>query len=264
MPLIAVEHLADPRIEPYRNLKTTNETRWRNQFVVEGEKLVRRLLESEFETLHVLIGDSYVTRMQEIFPPELPVYVIPTPAINELVGFHFHRGILATGKRKDSPSLDALLKRAQEEFACVICPNVTDPENLGAIIRISAAFGVDLVMLGPECGDPFSRRVQRVSMGNNLKLPIIRSTKLEAEIETLRHAGVELWATVLDQSAVPIRSATCGKRFGLILGNEGIGLSPEWIARADRRVTIPMFNGTDSLNVAVATGIFLFHFTNAQ
>jgi len=262
MPLIPIEDLADVRIAAYRSLKTTNETRWSETFVVEGEKLVRRLLESEFETLHVLIGDSYVERMKEIFPAELPVYVIPTKQINDLIGFHFHRGILACGKRKPSPALTEMLEKSSGKFCCAICPNVTDPENLGAIIRISAGFGVDLLLLGKECGDPFSRRVQRVSMGNNLKLPIIQTERFEEEIRTLKGAGVELLATVLDPEAEVLNEVRCGDRFAVMFGNEGEGLSAEWVARADRRVTIPMRNGTDSLNVAVAAGIFLYHFTS--
>ena len=264
MPLITIDDLSDSRIASYRSLKTTNETRWQEIFVVEGEKLVRRLLESEFETLHVLIGDSYVERLKEVLPANVPVYVIPTRAINELIGFHFHRGVLACGKRRPFPSVEEVLAKAGEKFRCVLCPNVTDPENLGGIIRICAGFGVDLLLLGSECGDPYSRRVQRVSMGNNLKLPIIQTERLAEAATKLSESGVEMWATVLDPKAEVLQEAKSQDRFGLMLGNEGEGLSPEWIVRADRRVTIPMSNGTDSLNVAVAAGIFLYHFTSLK
>lgn len=262
MPLIKIDNINDPRIAAYRSLKTTNETRWLDSFVAEGEKLVQRLLESDFETQHILIGDSYVARLSEMFPQEIPVYVIPTPAINELIGFHFHRGVLACGKRKPPPPLEEILTKHPQDFSCVICPNVTDPENLGAIIRICAGFGVNLLLLGEHCGDPFSRRVQRVSMGNNFKLPIIQTNRLEEVTQSLSNSGVEILATILDPSAEELHKANCSRRFALMLGNEGEGLSPEWIARADRSITIPMQNGTDSLNVAVAAGIFLYHFSS--
>lgn len=262
MPLIPIPDIDDPRLDPYRSLKTTNRTRWEEIFVVEGEKLARRLLESDFEPLHILCGDSYLDRIADVMPPELPVYIIPTRTIDDLIGFQFHRGILACGKRRPTPDLQTILDRNQDRFTCVLCPDVTDPENLGAIIRISSGFGVDLLLLGPRCPDPFSRRILRVSMGTVLKLPVVHSQNLEDHADRLARSGVELAATILDPSAEPLHTARRPNRFALLFGNEGEGLSPDWIARAERRITIPMQNGTDSLNVAVASGIFLHHFTS--
>ena len=73
--------------------------------------------------------------------------------------------------------------------------------------------------------------------------------------------GVELAATVLDDAAEPLSHAGRAGRFGLLFGNEAQGLDGEHVAVCQRRVTIPMKLGTDSLNVAVAAGIFLYHFT---
>lgn len=263
MPLIKLENPDDPRIDPYRNLKASNETRWKDSFVVEGEKLVRRLLESDFETLHILIGESYVERLREVLPEAIPIYVIPTRWIHELVGFHFHRGVLSCGRRKPFPQLESLPGFSRGRFCCVICPNVTDPENLGSIIRNCAGFGVDLLLLGEQCCDPYMRRVQRVSMGNNFKLPIIQTPDLEQYTAKLSQVGVELLATVLGRDSEELCRQEERDRFALLVGNEGEGLSPKWIELADRRITIPMRNGTDSLNVAVATGIFLHHLTQS-
>jgi len=262
MPLVPISQLDDPRLEPYRNLKSTNLTRWAELFIVEGEKLVRRLLESDFEVVHILAGDTYLERIAEAVPEEVPVYVVPTRMIDELIGFHFHRGLLACGRRKPAIRVDEVLEQAPLQSTCLICPDVTDPENLGTIIRISAGLGADFLVLGGRCGDPYSRRISRVSMGNNLKLPIIQTEDLESEVTRLRESGFEIAATILDPSAEPLHSAKRPKRFALMLGNEGDGLSAEWIAQADRRITIPMQNGTDSLNVAIAAAIFLHHFTS--
>lgn len=261
MPLIPLTDLNDPRVEVYRNLKETNLTRWEGLFVAEGEKLVRRLLESNYEPLSILAGETYVDRLRDILLPELPVYVIPTRAIDDLIGFQFHRGLLACGRRKPALALNAILPKANTPWTCVICPDVTDPENLGAIIRISAAFGVNALLLGPRCGDPFSRRVLRVSMGTALKLPIVQSADLQTDLQQLKSAGVQLAATVLDPSAVLLHDYHRPARLGLMFGNEGDGLPSEVIAAADVKLTIPMQNGTDSLNVSVAAGVFLYYCT---
>ncbi len=134
-----------------------------------------------------------------------------------------------------------------------------DPENLGAILRLSGAFGVDAVLLGPDCPNPFSRRVLRVSMGAGFALPIVEADDLEAELAALAEQwGCERWATVLDPAAEPLAQLTRPARLALLLGSEGHGLTERWIAQTDRRVTIPMRSGADSLNVAVAAGIFLY------
>ena len=118
---------------------------------------------------------------------------------------------------------------------------------------------------GAGCADPFSRRVLRVSMGNALFVPVIESAQPEALLDELqRRFSVVTVATVLDGDAEPLESVECPDRVALVFGNESDGLADEWSARCQRRVTIPMQGGTDSLNVAVSAGIFLFWFTRAQ
>ena len=97
-------------------------------------------------------------------------------------------------------------------------------------------------------------------MGTIFKVPIVQSTNLAADLATLRQShGFELFATVLDPDADGL-PATRPPRCGVLFGNEAVGLSSVHIAACDHRITLPMKLGTDSLNVAVAAGIFLHHF----
>lgn len=102
-------------------------------------------------------------------------------------------------------------------------------------------------------------------MGAALRLPIIHSLDLEHDVKRLRdewHA--ELIGTVLDETAERLSVAEKPTRLGLLLGNEADGLDERWQALCDRRLTIPMRGGIDSLNVAIAAGIFLHHFTSRE
>ena len=93
-------------------------------------------------------------------------------------------------------------------------------------------------------------------------IPIIRSDDLLRDIRRLKQSwGFEMVATVLDERAEPLNLAPRGKRMGILFGNEAQGLDSQTLEACDRRITIPMQRGTDSLNVAVAAGIFLYHFT---
>ena len=265
MPLAEITSIADPRLEVFRNLKDTNRTRWEGLFIAEGEKLVTRLLESDFAVASILIGQSFLARWRERLPEHVTTLIVPDPWVEQLVGFNFHRGVLACGRRQVRTRLEDAVSAGANQLLLVVCPEINDPENLGAIIRTSAAFGVTALILGSRCCDPFSRRVLRVSMGAALRVPILQPTDALAELDRLRKSwGVEAIATVLDSNAGHLHSARASKRLALVFGAEAHGLPEEWIDVCDRRVAIPMAPGTDSLNVATATGIFLHHFAQSQ
>jgi tRNA G18 (ribose-2'-O)-methylase SpoU len=260
MPPIRINSLDDPRLEAYRHLKDTNRTRWADLFIAEGEKLVRRLLASDFSVESVLLSDRFQAQLGSLVPPDVPTWILSDELMAPLVGFNFHRGILGCGRRRPRPTLEELAPLGHP-LTLVICAEVQDPENLGAILRISAAFGVNGVLVGRGSADPLSRRVLRVSMGAALRLPIRESPDLMADLMRLRdHLDMQLAATILDPTAEPLSTATRPDRFALVFGTEGHGLPPTIVSLCQRRITIPMNQWADSLNVAVAAGIFLHHF----
>lgn len=265
MPRIPVDDLDDPRLAMYRRLKATNLTRDSGQFVVEGEKLFDRLLSSTFPIVSVLVSDRHEERITSRVPSHADLFVARHEQVEALVGFNFHRGVLACASRRPWPRLDNLLERAGGESTLVVCPRLDNPENLGAIVRIADVFGAAAVLVGDRSPDPLSRRVLRVSMGSALRLPVIAVDPLEAEVERLRSSlGFTVVATVIDHGAEPLDSFRRPARLAVVLGSEGHGLDDHWIARADRRVTIPMRPGAESLNVAVAAGILLYALTKDQ
>lgn len=261
---VLIDDLNDPRIAPYRHLKTSNETRDTDLFVVEGAKLLDRLIASPFPLASVLVTDRYEERIAPRVPADVPLFIVPHDQINAVVGFHYHQGVLACGRRRPWPDCDELVRRAGRRATIVVCPGLNNPENLGAIVRISDVFGVNAVLVGGRgCPDPLSRRVLRVSMGTVLRLPVIASADLERDVNKLRGTwGFELAATVVDPAAEPLPSVRRPDRLAVFLGSESEGLDPAWISRCTRRVTIPMRPGAESLNVAVAAGILLYELTS--
>jgi tRNA G18 (ribose-2'-O)-methylase SpoU len=265
MPLIPVRSLDDPRLAPYRNLKERDLAREGDRFIAEGENLVKRLLASHLKTESVLIADRHVAEMSPLVPTDIPLFVAPAQVVNGFLGYKFHSGVMAVGVRGQSPTVDEIMSDAATNdgpITLVICPEIEKTDNLGAMIRIAAALGATAMILGERACDPFFRQSVRVSMGAAFYLPIVRSDDLARDLRRLRdHYGVELVATVLDDAAESLDTAPRPDRLGILFGNEAQGLSPEHVALCDRRVTIPMKLGTDSLNVAVSAGIFLYHFT---
>lgn len=261
MPEFLIESLEDPRLDPFRDLKQ-HAGRPQETFVAEGEKLVLRLLDGPCRTESIVCTAAARDRLHGQLPADVPIYVIPTPMISRLIGFQFHRGVLACGQRPAEMSLESLCRmgQARQRRLLVLCPELRDPANLGTIIRTAASFGACGLVAGRKGTDPFSRRVLRTSMGAVLRLPVIQTDDWNAVLDIVHSFGFESIATVLDVAAERLGSAPQPERAAVLLGNEDAGLDDELVARCRRRVTLPMAAGVDSLNVAVAAGIVLHHF----
>lgn len=265
MPRILLTDLHDPRIAVFRDLNQQNLTRYSGLFIAEGDKVVERLLESDYGVESLLVEERFLPRFESLLPADTPLYTGPQVLLEQIIGFNFHRGVLACGRRKPPSTLKELAAKVPPRSLVVACPDVQDPTNLGSIIRTSASFGASAVLLGDQCADPFSRRVLRVSMGAVFGLPIIECADLAADLTLLKHElSFDLIATVVDAGAENLATSRRPHRLALLLGGEGHGLASEWLDLSTRRVTIPMQLGVDSLNVAVAAAIFLFHFQESQ
>jgi tRNA G18 (ribose-2'-O)-methylase SpoU len=264
--VVVIDSLDDPRIWHYRNLKDRELDRSGRWFIAEGEHVVRRLLASDFPVESVFLSQKRAAEFAPQVPRGISVYVAPQPLMERVMGFKFHSGVVACGRRKPPATIDDVIpKDPARPLTLVACPDMSNVENIGTMIRLCAGFGVDALVLGERSHDPFWRQSVRVSMGTIFSLPIVHSDDLLRDLRRLREEWrVELTATVLDDSAEPLSRASRPARFGLLFGNEAQGLDAAHLAACDRRVTIPMKLGTDSLNVGVAAGIFLYHFTRAE
>lgn len=260
MNMIAIESPDDPRLEPFRHMTDRELMHSQGLFVAEGEHLVRRLLLSDL-AVHALLGEKEILdRLAPFMRDTVPAYLADKELIRAIPGFDFHRGVMALGVRPAPCTLASILSKKTDRLALVICPEINDSENLGAIFRTAAAFAVDGVILGPRCSDPFYRRTVRVSMGSVFTVPMIRSSDLQSDLNILRDRHrATLIATVLHDATHAIPEYTAPQRFGLLFGTESQGLGQEWLSLCDVKLTLPMPAGTDSLNVAVAAGIFLYH-----
>jgi rRNA methylases len=261
VPQIPVHSIDDPRLAPYRALNERNLTRQSGLFIAEGDKVTERLIASRYPVASLLAEAAWAELLEPRLPPETPILVAQRKLLEATIGFNFHRGVLGCGRRLPSPTIDDIARQAAPTATFLVCTDVHDPTNLGSVIRTAAAFGCTGLVLGSQCADPFSRRVLRVSMGAVLQLPMVESRNLAADLQSLHQAGFTLAATVIDNAAEPLDTFQRPAKLALLLGSEGHGLTPQWLALCDRRITIPMQLGIDSLNVAAACAVFLYHCT---
>jgi tRNA G18 (ribose-2'-O)-methylase SpoU len=258
----------DRRVELYCGLRDA-ELRSRLEhghgvFVVEGAHTVRRLLESRWPARSLLLrperlaalGDMIVTADRR----GVPVYVASGSVFDRIAGFPAHRGVLALGERQ--PDLDPAGLLAETDLAVAV-EGVNDHENLGAIFRNAAAFGVGAVLLDPTCCDPLYRRAIRVSAGLVLKVPFARLSPWPAGLAELTAAGFAIVA--LDAGAcATIESVVVRRPLALLVGAEGTGLTDVARAAATSTARIAMAAGVDSLNVATALAIALYRLSRTD
>lgn len=236
----------------FRNLRDND---YRNQglIVVEGRIVAEKALEAGLAFRAMVCVPSALAEWERIAAGRFPVEALPRPEIEALAGFPFHRGVLALASR---PVLPALRADNLPEGDILVLWNVTDPDNLGTLIRSAAALGSGGILLGPGCADPYSRKALRTSMGNALVRPL--RTGDASALALLASAGKTTCAAALSEDAVPLDRFRTPRPVALVLGNEGWGLPEEVAGACDYRVTIPMARGVDSLNVAAAGAILMY------
>lgn len=255
-----VQDPADPRVADFFALNDPERRRAVERdggfFVAEGALIVRHLLESPYPVRSLLATAQGLRALDDVLATvEAPVYLVTQELMTSIAGFRFHRGVLASAFRRPEPDLATVVAGAG---LVLMIEGVTDNENLGALFRNAAAFGVAGVVLDATSADPLYRRSVRVSMGHVLRLPFTRVPDAPTAVAALQGMGFEVLALTPAAGAEEIGQIGIARRRALLVGAEGPGLTAPALAAADRRVRIAMAAGVDSLNVATAAAVALY------
>ena len=252
----------DPRLEDYVGLTDVALRRRtepeRGLYIAESEKVIRRALRAGHRPRSYLMAERWLTDLADVVAAAeaegVPVFVGEHDVIEDLTGFHLHRGALAAMQRPELPSLAAVLDGARR---VLVLEDVVDHTNVGAVFRSAAALGIDAVLVTPRCADPLYRRSIRVSMGTVFQVPWTRIDPWPGGVDELRALGFTTAALALTDESVGLDelAAAPPERLALVLGTEGDGLTRRTLATVDLTVRIPMTGGVDSLNVAAAGAV---------
>lgn len=265
MTVHTIDSLDDPRLEPYRSLtdvalRTAREPE-SGIYIAESAKVISRALQAGHKPLSILMEHGWLDRMNDLLGADLmdsnlDVFVGDAETLEELTGYHVHRGALAAMQRPPIRSIAEVLTAANR---IVILENIVDHTNVGAIFRSAAGLGVDAILITPQCADPLYRRSIRVSMGAVFSIPWTRLPEWPASLPEITELGFH---TVALSPGEGDRSITLEKfaqhapeKVAFVLGAEGPGLTPESLALCETLVHIPMSHGVDSLNVAAASAV---------
>jgi tRNA G18 (ribose-2'-O)-methylase SpoU len=185
------------------------------------------------------------------------VYVAEPEVLRQVTGFTFHRGCLALAQR---PSAAPSIAQFSGAALLLAIEGVANPDNVGGLFRVAAAFGAGGVLLDPAGADPFYRKAVRTSMGAVLSLPFERLSPWPSALEDFKAKGYRILALTPDRHARTLDDVAGEAAHGpmiVVAGAEGPGLGEAVLRAADERVRIPISPNVDSLNVTVAVGIAL-------
>ena len=256
--------LSDERLAHYRDLQDRRLGEDSGRFVAESELVVRKLLTTSLRVCSLLLTAPRLASLEPLLAAgkgDYPVFVVPQAVMDQIAGFHVHRGCLAIAERPRQPGIPAGARTV------VVLVDLVDVDNLGAMARNAAAFGADAMVLSPRCADPFYRKAVRTSAGAVLSLPIVRATRWPEDLLALRERhGLSLVGAVLSDRATPLADFAPPARLAILFGAEGPGLDEETMRACDALVTIPMAKSpaVDSLNVATSCAVFLYHITQRK
>ena len=250
-----------PDLQPYRTMRRHVEHRQQGIFVAEGEKVVRRLLESDLEVVSALLPGKWVHELAPLLERRretIRVYTAEKPLLESLTGFSMYQGLLAVGKVPPQPSLERILATSGRPHLFVAVDGLSNAENLGAVVRNCAAFNVQALITGETCSSPFLRRAVRSSMGAIFHLPIVETGSLVDTLKSLRSGEIRCVAAHPRTNAKTLAQTELRTDCCLVFGSEGYGLAAATLAVCDEAAAIPMPQNVDSLNVGSAAAVFLY------
>ena len=267
-----------PGLQPYATMRRPLEHEGQGIFVAEGTKVVRRLLESRFTVVSVVLPEKWLEDFRPLLearPENLNVYLADKKLLEQLIGFSMYQGVLAVGKIPAPDALDGVLQNSPKPLLLAAVDGLTSAENLGALVRNCVAFGVQALIVGETSSSPFLRRAVRNSMGAIFQLPVIELAKLGQRhqfttkphttkltlvecLKELRGHRVRCIAAHPHTDKKFLSQADFSGDCCIVFGSEGQGISPEVLAACDEAVAIPMPPAVDSLNVGAAAAVFLY------
>jgi tRNA G18 (ribose-2'-O)-methylase SpoU len=271
--MIRIEKIASfdaPELRPYATMRRPVEHETQGIFVAEGEKVVRRLLESHFTVVSAVFWEKWLDDFRPLLearPEDITVYLAEKEWLETLTGFTMFQGVLAVGKIPAPAPLETILKDAPEPRLLAAVDGLTSSENLGALVRNCAAFNVQTLIVGETSTSPFLRRAVRNSMGAIFQLPVVELGKnvsgtvpgktLAETLRLLRERGVHCIAAHPGGGKV-LYEADFSRDCCVVFGSEGTGISESVLRSCDEAVSIPMPDKVDSLNVGAAAAVFLY------
>lgn len=236
-------------------LKKSRARREAGCFAAEGWHLYEEAPRERLRAVYVSAScyDGERARFDDL---SCPCYVVEDALFDRVSDTKTPQGVISVVATADGT--EDLTKRSDPLI--LVLDQISDPGNLGTMIRTGEAAGADALLLSPGCADPYQPKVVRGAMGALYRVPVITTAdtaELTERLRELQAAGVRIYGTDLRANR-PYDEPDLTKGTAFIIGNESHGVSGELLELCDERLIIPMSGQVESLNAAIAASVLLF------
>lgn len=223
-------------------------------FLVEGEKVIRDAINAGQRLITVLAEDGYPLD-KNLFPCDC--VLVDSKLFSQLAQTTSTQGIIAIAEKHNLGKNEFCEEIRKKSGNIVLLDRLQDPGNIGTIIRTADAAGYSGVMTIKGTADLYSPKIVRATAGSLFRMPVYAADSPKEAVEILESAGKTILATGFD-TELYYYDVEMKENTGLIIGNEGNGISDELMQQAHKIIKIPMDGEIDSLNAAVAAGILMY------
>lgn len=242
-----IDSAKNQKVKDWKKLHTKKERLKTNTFLIEGEHLAEEALKSKGTVKEILVNDE--SAIPADLDMSIPCYVLSEDAFSAVTETETPQRIAAVCHMPD--------KQPDQLKRLLLIDAVQDPGNLGTMIRTADAAGIDAVVLGEGTADAYNGKTLRSAQGSHFHIPILKRPLDEFTAE-LKSQGVAIYGTALENGAA-YQSVKPEESFALIVGNEGAGVDAGLLQKTDLNLYVPLYGQAESLNVAVAAAILVYH-----
>jgi TrmH family RNA methyltransferase len=256
--LVKIDDINIVELKVYKTLRD-NAFDNKNSFIADSPKVVNLLLESDIKVHSILATQEYYDSFKELIQKKnIPIlYVCEKELMQSIVGHKIHHNCMMHGVRPKESQLDNL------DDNILMLDNITSTENIGSIARSMAGLGVHSYLVPKTSPHPYGRRALRVSMGYTSKLKYNIYEDIFTTISSLKDKGYKVFAAELSDDSTPLMELEVPKKWVLLMGHEGKGISREILDMCDEIVSIEMQEGVKSFNVGVAASLIMYKMTKS-
>jgi len=253
--MILIDDITIPELEIYSALRESA-FRADGSFVADSPKVVNLVLESNVELKSILATQEYYDEFELLIASKkIPkIYLTTKEQMQRIVGHKIHHNCMLHGLRPQDSSLETL------DDEVLLLDGITSAENVGSIVRSCAALGVNSLAISPQTPHPFNRRALRVAMGHSTLIKTYQYKNIKESIVKFQSLGYIVFAAEVSDDAIFLSQLQVPKKWVLIMGHEGKGISQDILELCDAIVTIEMQEGIKSFNVGVAASILMYKF----
>ena len=239
-------------------------------FRFDGCKLFDEALEKDVEIVRVLLSESKANGLMSKVNEHgdklgtAVISVLSDDVFSKVSEENAPEGIICIAKYPQKHVRKASCEELEQialdnKRRIILLESVRDPGNMGTIIRSAAAFGVDTLVISRDCADIYNPKTVRGAMGALFKMNILVFDDIVDAVNALKKCDRKVYAAALDKNAVRLNEVGFETSDTVIIGNEGHGLSEKTVGACTRSLYIPMEEGSESLNAAIAASVIMWN-----